>query len=105
MITNVHGPVQALDSRYRLSTEDHPITVRPYMITERDLAAIGHAQCVYCSKSLVGAPKVPWWLVSGWASCDKHLATVIEAAAAFNHRHLIWSDSYTPEPLAATTEP
>lgn len=90
MITNLPGPVQNLNTPYRLTAEAEPIRVRPYMITERDLAAIGHARCQLCSTPLFGAPGVPRWLVSGWASCDRHLADVVRAAADFNRRHLIW---------------
>ena len=77
--------ILALSNAIRKAFERNPIRVTPYMITKRDLAALGHAQCHHCG--LANAPK---WLVDGWASCDEHLADTIRSAADHKRYHRVW---------------
>lgn len=85
----MHSKIQNLDSIYRRTTEDSPITVRPYMITENDLADLGHATCHTDWNGPCNAAE-PEWLVNGWASCTAHLTYTIQDAAAFNENYRIW---------------
>ncbi|OIV36120.1 hypothetical protein BIV57_17945 [Mangrovactinospora gilvigrisea] len=78
-----------LGSVARTTVEENPITVRPYMITENDLSAIGHARCHFGGAGCCSS-EVPAWLVNGWASCDGHLANVVRDAAHFQKWHGVW---------------
>ncbi|MFF3673581.1 hypothetical protein ACFYYS_06265 [Streptomyces sp. NPDC002120] len=77
-----------LDSPVRKSIEAAPIVVKPYMITENDLKEIGHAKCSITTGRC--STKVPTWLVSGRAACDRHLSPLIQDVRDANEWRGYW---------------